>query len=246
MRKISAIITAAGKSSRMTNDQEKNSYPRKNKLVLPIKYENIENKSNEINKNNGEYETIIERTIKNTLNSKIDQCIVVLGHDSDIIYERISHIDDNRLKIIYNNPIDVSLSSSLLNGIENSKNDIVLCIAGDQPTVTTKTYNNLIDSYLSDTDENKDISEVNTKKRISILRRREIGILKSAEGLGMPFIVNSYEIIPYLKDFDDNLNPLLRKLFSDGFIFNGIAEENELELLNINKLNDYNIFINNE
>ena len=41
-------------------------------------------------------------------------------------------------------------------------------------------------------------------------------------------------MIKYLENENDNLNPILRKIFGDGYTFYGIKEKNELELLNIN------------
>ena len=67
---ISAIITAAGKNSRMRKDQISRNLEVKNKLILPF--------------NN---KTVLETTIDNTLSANIDECIVVLGHYSDEIIE---------------------------------------------------------------------------------------------------------------------------------------------------------------
>ncbi len=55
----------------------------------------------------------------------------------------------------------------------------------------------------------------------------------------MPFVANKNQLINYLKNENDNLNPILRKMFKDGFTFYGIKEKNELELLNINHYDDY-------
>ena len=67
MLKVSAIITAAGKNSRMRKEQLERNIPLQNKLTLPF------NSS-----------TIIETTIDNVLNTgNIDECIVVIGHFSD-------------------------------------------------------------------------------------------------------------------------------------------------------------------
>ena len=180
MLKVSAIITAAGKNSRMRKDQMERNIPLQNKLTLPF------NSS-----------TIIETTIANVLNTdNIDECIVVLGHFSDEILPLINKIDDSRLKIIENDPVDVGLSVSILK-FENPKNTI------------------------------------------SILRRLKTGKLDTAEGLGMPFAASRLELIDYLKGKDDNLNPILREMFSDGFDFYGIEEDNPLELININTYSEY-------
>ena len=129
-----------------------------------------------------------------------------------------------------NNPVDVGLSVSLLNGLLNIKSDIALCVTGDQPTVSTKTFNNLINTIFN--------SE-NPQKTISVLRRIKVGKLDSAEGLGMPFAADRKELINYLKDKDDNLNPILREIFADGFDFYGVKENHPNELININHYSEY-------
>ena len=218
MLTVSAVITAAGKNSRMRKDQEKRNIPLQNKLTLPLKSKEYSN-------------TIIETTINNVLNAdNIDECIVVLGHYSDEILPFINNIHDDRLKIIKNDPIDVGLSVSLLNGLQNLHSDIVLCVTGDQPTVSTKTFNNIINTILN---------SKNPKKTISILRRLKIGKLDTAEGLGMPFAADRKELIKYIKDKNDNLNPILREIFADGFDFYGVEENHPNELININYYSDY-------
>ena len=218
MLTVSAVITAAGKNSRMRKDQEEMNIPIQNKLTLPLK--------------SGEYSsTIIETTIHNVLNTEnIDECIVVLGHYCEEILPFINNIRDDRLKIIKNNPIDVGLSVSLLNGLQNINSDIALCVTGDQPTVSTQTFNNILSTLF-----NSD----NPRKTISILRRRKIGKLDTAEGLGMPFAADRKELIKYLKDKDDNLNPILREIFADGFDFYGVKENHPNELININHYSEY-------
>ena len=218
MLTVSAVITAAGKNSRMRKDQEELNIPLQNKLTLPLKSKEYSN-------------TVIETTINNVLNTdNIDECIVVLGHYSDEILPFINNIKDYRLKVVINNPVDVGLSVSLLNGLLNIKSDIALCVTGDQPTVSTKTFNNLINTIFN--------SE-NPQKTISVLRRIKVGKLDSAEGLGMPFAADRKELIGYLKDKDDNLNPILREIFADGFDFYGVKENHPSELININHYSEY-------
>lgn len=209
----SAIITAAGKNSRMRKDQISRNLDIKNKLILPF--------------NN---KTVLETTIDNTLSSNIDECIVVLGHYSDEIMNAISDNYEGVVKFIINNPCDVGLSTSLFNGLSNITSDFALCVTGDQPTVSTETFNKMIEIS-----QNAD----DPFKTISILRRRKIGLLDTAEGLGMPFVAPRENLMKYLENEDDNLNPILRKIFADGYTFYGIKEKNEKELLNINHYDDY-------
>lgn len=210
---VSAIITAAGKNSRMREDQISRNIEIRNKLILPFNDK-----------------TVLETTIDNTLSANIDECIVVLGHYSDEIIDAISDNYDSLVKFIINNPCDVGLSTSLFNGLSNITSDFALCVTGDQPTVSAETFNKMIE-----VSQNSD----NPFETISILRRRKTGLLDTAEGLGMPFVAPRENLMKYLENEDDNLNPILRKIFADGYTFYGIKEKNEKELLNINHYDDY-------
>ncbi|MBQ8017432.1 MAG: NTP transferase domain-containing protein [Methanobrevibacter sp.] len=210
---ISTIITAAGKNSRMRNDQISRGIELTNKLILPF--------------NN---KTVIETTIDNALSLNIDECIVVLGHYASEIKEAIFDNYKDEVKFVENNPVDVGLSTSLYNGLSNISSDFALCITADQPTVSAETFKKMIEVSQS---------SKNPYKTISILRRRKTGLLDTAEGLGMPFVAPRKNLMKYLENENDNLNPILRKIFDDGYIFYGIKEKNEKELLNINHYDDY-------
>jgi molybdenum cofactor cytidylyltransferase len=210
---ISTIITAAGKNSRMRKDQMARNLDLTNKLILPFKDK-----------------TVIETTIDNALSLNVDECIVVLGHYSSEIKEVIFENYEDEVKFIENNPVDVGLSTSLFNGLSNTDSDFALCITADQPTVSSETFNKLIEVSQNSEDP------FNT---ISILRRRKTGLLDTAEGLGMPFVAPRLNLMKYLENEDDNLNPILRKIFADGYTFYGIKEKNKKELLNINHYDDY-------
>jgi len=210
---ISTIITAAGKNSRMRKDQLSRRMKLTNKLILPFNDK-----------------TVIETTIDNALSLNLDECIVVLGHYANEIKEAIYDNYKEDVKFIENNPVDVGLSTSLFNGLSNIPSDFALCITADQPTVSTETFEKMIDVSQSSEDP---------YKTISILRRRKTGLLDTAEGLGMPFVAPRKNLMRYLENEDDNLNPILRKIFDDGYTFYGIKEKNEKELLNINHYDDY-------
>ena len=210
---ISTIITAAGKNSRMRKDQISRNIELKNKLILPFKDK-----------------TVIETTIDNALSANSDECIVVLGHYASEIMEAIFDNYKGSVKFVINDPVDVGLSVSLYNGLSNISSDFALCITADQPTVSTETFNNLI-AVIENAED-----PYNT---ISILRRRKTGILDTAEGLGMPFAAPRENLMEYLENENDNLNPILRKIFADGYAFYGVKEKNKKELLNINHYDDY-------
>lgn len=213
MKNISCIVTAAGKNRRMQEDLQSKGMEIQHKLLLKI--------------NN---EPLTSYTVKKALKTEIKECIVVLGHFMDELYPELEHIEDPRLKIIENVDIDVELSQTLLNGVLNTEYDYCLCLAGDQPTVTTATMQNLINELLN---------SLEPEKTVSILARGKTGYLNSAKGLGMPFACHCSLLEQYLHGEDDNLNPILRKMVADGVSLYGVQGQNELELVNINRYDDY-------
>jgi molybdenum cofactor cytidylyltransferase len=175
-------------------------------------------------------EPVIVRTIENVLKSGVKNCIVVLGHYSEEIDSVLKNFSDSRVKIIYNHDINSELSQTLLNGVKNIESGLCLCVAADQPTVTYDTMTKLIENA---------IKYGNPENIVSILARKETGFLESAEGLGMPFVCHSKLLLNYLPKHQDNLNPILRKMKSDNVVFYGTPALNDLELVNINRYNDY-------
>lgn len=213
MHPISAIITAAGKNRRMRQDLKDRGVPYRHKLLLNI---------------NGE--KILTRTVKNVLDAGVGECLVVLGHYQEDLLPVLGEIEDGRLRIIFNSDRDVELSQTLLNGVLNAVTDYCLCVAADQPSVTTSTLKNLVDNLFS-------LSH--PENTISILARRSVGQLESAEGLGMPFACHRNILMRFLPRDADNLNPILRKMIQDGVEFYGVPHQEEVELLNINRYDEY-------
>lgn len=210
---VSAIITAAGKNRRMVEDLKSRKLEIKHKLLMDM---------------GGK--PVITRTIENVLQSGVDECRVVLGHFSDEIGEVLKNYPDKRLKIVKNPKNNVELSETLLNGVKKSVPGLILCAAGDQPTVTQETYKKLVETAVNCPDP---------KNSVSVLARKDTGLLKTAEGLGMPFICHSDLLLKYLQQHKDNLNPILIEMIGDGVVFYGIPAINELELININRYQDY-------
>jgi molybdenum cofactor cytidylyltransferase len=212
---VSAVITAAGKNRRMIEDLKSRGMEINHKLLMEL---------------NGK--PVLVHTIENVLKSGVDECTVVLGHFSDEISFVLKNFKDKRLNIIKNLDFNVELSQTLLNGVRslNQKSTLCLCVAADQPTVTSATMTQLIE---------KAVKYENPEKIVSILARKKYGYLKSAEGLGMPFVCHSKLLLKYLPDHEDNLNPILRKMISDGVVFYGTPSNKDLELININKYEDY-------
>ena len=118
---ISAIVLAAGKSSRMGVV---------NKMLLPFK------------------KSTVVGTVVTTLDqSKVDEIIVVENEEAHIA----KHLDENpKLKYVVNKDFEAGLTSSIQCGIKasNSKSEGFLICLGDMPLLTKDDYNLLIDSFL--------------------------------------------------------------------------------------------------
>ena len=117
---ISAILLAAGESSRMKGENK-----------LSKKIDGI---------------PIIKYAVKNILGSSIDELIIVLGHERPII-ENI--IDKNKkIKFIYNENYKNGMSSSIKKGLNNinKKSEAFFICLGDMPNVNQNIYNKLIKS----------------------------------------------------------------------------------------------------
>ncbi|MDD3985850.1 MAG: NTP transferase domain-containing protein [Methanobacterium sp.] len=210
---ISAVITAAGKNQRMIKDLKSRNMDINHKLLMDL---------------NGK--PVIIHTIENILKSGVDECTVVLGHFSSEIFEVLKKFNSKHIKIIENPDYNVELSQTLLNGVLNVKPGLCLFVAADQPTVTCETLEKIIV---------KALEYENPENIVSILARKKYGYLKSAEGLGMPFVCHTKLLLKYLRDYKDNLNPILRKMIVDGVVFYGTPASKDIELLNINQYEDY-------
>ena len=117
---ISAILLAAGESSRMKGENK-----------LSKKIDGI---------------PIIKYAVKNILGSSVDEIIIVLGHEKSII-ENI--IDKNKkIKFIYNENYKNGMSSSIKKGLNNinKKSEAFFICLGDMPNVNQNIYNKLIKS----------------------------------------------------------------------------------------------------
>lgn len=212
---MDVIITAAGKNSRMISDFKKLNEKPIHKLKLKINDK-----------------PLIIHTIEQFLKSDIKHCTIALGYYKEEIYQTISEYGlIDKVSIVTNPNNNVDLSKTIQNALEHEGiNKYYFFAAGDQPTLEVETINNMIKTVLSS--ENPD----NT---LSILARRNIGKLTSAEGLGMPFCCNGKLLYNYIYNFEGNLNPVLRKMISSNVTFYGLKAKNNLELININHYDDY-------
>ncbi len=116
---VSAIVLAAGKSSRMG----------KLKQLMPL------GKS-----------TILEQTLKNLLDSTVAEVIVVLGHKAEEITKRLS---GRPVKVVVNPLYRKGMGSSIAAGLRfvDRQAQAVMLVLGDQPYVDSPTINRLIDAF---------------------------------------------------------------------------------------------------
>jgi molybdenum cofactor cytidylyltransferase len=213
LKPISAIVTAAGKNRRMRQDLKARGIPYRHKLLLEI-----------------DGEPVLTKTIRNVLDTDISECLVVLGHYQEELLPVLDDVVDRRLRIIFNTDRNVELSQTILNAVLNVVTDYCLCVAADQPSVTTSTLETLVNTLLNSEEP---------ENTISILARRAVGQLDSAKGLGMPFACHKNILMRFLPLDFDNLNPILVKMIQKDVKFYGVPHQNEVELLNINRYDDY-------
>ena len=93
-----------------------------------------------------DHAVLLDRVVKQYRKAKLDELIVVLGHDARQIVQRIPL---NGIKIIINSEHRVGLSSSIQRGLAHvsSRFDAVMIGSGGMPLVTSKTIDTLIAEY---------------------------------------------------------------------------------------------------
>jgi molybdenum cofactor cytidylyltransferase len=117
---VSAIVLAAGRSSRMG----------KLKQLMPL------GKS-----------TILEQTLDNLLGSKASEVIVVLGHKAEEITKRLS---GRPVKVVVNPLYRKGMGTSIAAGLKflDSQAQAVMLVLGDQPYVDSATIDKLLDAFV--------------------------------------------------------------------------------------------------
>ena len=117
---ISAILLAAGQSKRMNGE---------NKLTKEI--QDI---------------PLIKLSVKNILDSSINELIIVLGYQKEIIEKLIDK--NEKIKFVFNKNFESGMASSIkagLNHLSKSAEAFFICL-GDMPMVNSDIYNQLIKS----------------------------------------------------------------------------------------------------
>ncbi len=116
---VSAILLAAGESKRMG----------KPKQLMPL----------------GKT-TILEQTIDNLLNSRVEEVIVVLGYRAEEMIKTIAHRPVN---IVVNPIYHQGMSTAIVTGLNlvDDKARAVMLALADQPFIDSQTINRLIDEF---------------------------------------------------------------------------------------------------
>lgn len=121
--KITAVILAAGTSSRMAAG---------NKLLLDY----------------GE-RTVIEQVLLNTANSNVDDVLVITGYESDRLQDKLKNHLTERIRLVHNADYQRGRAASVkcaLSAID-AKVDAALFMVGDKPGVQTTLINRAIDMF---------------------------------------------------------------------------------------------------
>jgi xanthine dehydrogenase accessory factor len=88
--------------------------------------------------------TLLEHVLDNLRQSKIDEVVVILGARADEIRQKI-HFDKER--VIINPDYASGMSTSIQAGLRAVKADAAMIVLADQPFVTSRTLDMLIDEY---------------------------------------------------------------------------------------------------
>ncbi|MEM3616075.1 MAG: nucleotidyltransferase family protein [Candidatus Methanomethylicia archaeon] len=164
---ITAIILAAGYSKRFG----------RNKLLEPIAGK-----------------PMIRWTLEATLNSMINEVVVVLGFEAERVYEVIK---DLKCRVIVNLEYDIGMSSSVKCGVRSimSRSEAVLIIPGDYPFIEVETINNVIKKY-RETHAPIIIATYNGRRGHPILIGRELfqEVLEiNEESMGLKAVIRRHE-----------------------------------------------------
>ena len=189
INRIDCFILAAGMSKRMGNE---------NKLL-----KKIDNK------------TILNQTLMNHIESKVNSINLILGHQKDII---LKYIDQNNIFIIENNNYESGMLSSILKINENISDETIgiLISLADMPFVTSDDINKLIKIFYENNQKTICIPENKGKLGNPILLPKEIykdlikdiSKLSNDKGLKKLILDKKYDYIKVslsegvIKDFD--------------------------------------------
>ena len=119
MKKVSAIVLAAGLSSRMGQF----------KLLLDYKGTKV-----------------LNYIIETLLDSVVSEIIVVTGHNSDIVSKELACYN---IKNVFNSDYKKGMHTSVMCGVRNINNnaDAFMIVLGDQPPINSTLINNIVEYW---------------------------------------------------------------------------------------------------
>jgi molybdenum cofactor cytidylyltransferase len=90
--------------------------------------------------------TLLDQVTENVRGSRVDEIVLVLGHEAETIKQTIS---TKKLKIVVNESYRQGMGTSLRAGLSAlpSEVDAALIVLADQPFVRSETFNQIIDHY---------------------------------------------------------------------------------------------------
>lgn len=117
---ISALILAAGEAKRMG----------KLKQLLPLGHS-----------------TILKKTIKNVIASRVYETVVVLGYQAERIIPTISTMN---VKIVVNPHYRNGMSTSIISGLQavGEKCNAIMVVLADQPFIDSSVLNQILDEFV--------------------------------------------------------------------------------------------------
>lgn len=182
-KKVSCIVLAAGKSTRMGEQ----------KLLLPY-----------------QKSTIINKVVATTLNSNSSQTLVVIGSHKNEIKKALKGLD---IILVTNDQFEEGMLSSVQVGVSavDASADGMIILLADQPMVSEKIINQLITSFQK-TDKGLIIPTYNNKRGHPVLihskYKKSIPMLNSAIGLRELFLTNSHDILEITVETDEILKDI--------------------------------------
>ncbi len=216
MVRVAACVLAAGRASRFREGLRERGEEPVNKLVYPVAGKPMVG-------------WVVERASR-----VADVILVGLGYDAGLVWEAVTEHARAPVKPVLNDPADVPMARTAANLLRRSRADVSLVLAGDQPTVTAETMEELVRAA--------------REYGAAILDRGAPDDVISGdelEGHGPPLALDRDAVERFLETVERlapergsnsmNLNPVLRE---SGLEFRVVPPRDEGELLNVNEPGD--------
>lgn len=121
--KITGLLLAAGMSDRMNQV---------NKLTLPFRGRSI-----------------VEVSLRNMIESSLEQIAVVLGHDHTAMTDLLRQYESDSIRLLYNQDFRTGRASSIRRGLEDLDDDTeaALFMVADKPAVSSALINQALEKF---------------------------------------------------------------------------------------------------